>query len=112
MGDGDDGAPAHQAFELLLDRCLDFRIKRGSGFVEDQDRRILEDHAGERYALALAARQFDAALADMRVEAAPPVPVFQGLDEVERLRLRRGAPDFPLARLRPAIVDVFADRAV
>ena len=47
-------------------------IERRGRLVEDQDRRILEDHAGERDALALPARQLDAALADMRVEAARP----------------------------------------
>src|SRR5207245_1657796 len=62
--------------------------------------------------LTLAARQFDAALANMRVEAAPAIPVFEPLDEIEGMSLGGGAAHFPLARLRPAVADIVADRAV
>src|SRR5215472_9197778 len=77
MGNGDDGAPPHELVELFLDRRLDFGIERRGRFVQDQDRRVLEDDASERDALALAARELDAALADMRVEAAPPLPILE-----------------------------------
>ena len=62
--------PCHQLFEILLDRRLDFRVERRSRFVEHQDRRVLEQHPGNRDALALAAREFHTALADMGVVAA------------------------------------------
>ena len=101
--DRDDRAALHQPVELLLDRRLDLRIERRGGLVEHQDRRVLQDHPGERDALALAAREFDAALADMRVEAAPPVPVFEPLDKFEGMRLgaRRGVTSHSLACGRP-----------
>ena len=87
-------------------------IERRGRLVEHQDRRVLQDHPGERDALALAAGQFDAALADMRVEAGAAVPVLQPLDEFERVRAPRRVDDLRLARLGPAVADVVADRAV
>src|SRR5688500_18163363 len=62
MRDGDDGLAFHEVEELLLDGELDLAVERRGGLVENQDRRILEDHARERDALALAARELDAAL--------------------------------------------------
>ena len=82
--------PSISVVELLLDRRLDFRIERRGRLVEDQDRRVLQQHAGDRDALALAARELDAALADMRVEALAPVLVGQPGDELDAPR--RGAP--------------------
>ena len=88
--DGDHGLARHQRAERRLDRGLDFAVERGGRLVEHQDRRVFEDHARDGDALALAAGQFDAALADMGVVAAPAVPVFQIEDEFVRVReLRR-----------------------
>ena len=75
--DGDHGLAGHQRAETLLDRGLDLAVERRGRLVEHQDRRVLEDHAGDGDALALAAGQLDAALADMSVVAAPAAPVFQ-----------------------------------
>ena len=44
-------------------------VERRGGLVEDQDRRALEDGAGDGDALLLAARQLETALADRRVVA-------------------------------------------
>src|SRR5207302_2644332 len=75
VGDGYDGASAHQLAELFLDRRLDLGIECRGRLVEDQDRRILEDHPGDGDALALPAGELDATLADMRLEAPPPPPI-------------------------------------
>ncbi len=75
MGDGDHRLAGHQPVEALLDRRLDLRIERRGRLVEDQDRRVLEQHAGDGDALALAAGELDAALADMGVEAGAAVVV-------------------------------------
>ena len=48
-------------------RLLHLRIERARRLVEDQDRRVLQQHAGDGDALALAAGQLHAALADVRV---------------------------------------------
>ena len=62
--------PCISRVEALLDRRLDLGVERRGRLVEHQDRRVLEQHARDRDALALAAGQLDAALADMRVVAA------------------------------------------
>src|SRR5205085_8173448 len=58
------------------------------------------------------ARQLDAALADMRVERAAPVPVLEALDEFEGMRAPRRVDDRLLGGIRMAIPNVAADRAV
>ena len=112
MCDRDHRALFHQPGELLLDRRLDLGIERRGRLVEHQDRRVLQNHAGEGDALALAARQFDAALADMRVEPGPAVPILQPLDEFEGMRAPRRVDDRLLGGIRMAIPNVVADRAV
>ena len=67
VGDGDHRLALHQREQVFLDRRLDLRIERRGRLVQDQDRRVLEEDAGDRDALALAAGELDAALADMRV---------------------------------------------
>ena len=74
------------------------RVSSARGrLVEDQDRRVLEDRARDRDALALPARQPHAVLADRRVEA-----LRQRADEVERVRGRGGALDRRRAARRPS----------
>ena len=73
--DGDHRLARHQPVEALLDRRLDLRIERARRLVEDEDRRVLEEDAGDGDALALAAGELRAALADMGVEADPAVVV-------------------------------------
>ena len=85
VGDGDHRLAAHQQLQLALDRRLDLAVERRGRLVEHQDRRVLQQHAGDGDALALAARELDAALADMRVIAAPALRVGQPGDEVVRL---------------------------
>ena len=75
--DRDHGLACHQRVEARLDRGLDLAVERGGGLVEHQDRRVLQDHARDRDALALAAGQLHAALADVRVVAAPLLPVLE-----------------------------------
>ena len=62
-------APGRQAVDRLLDHRLVFGIDRGQRLVEDQDRRIAQQGAGDRQPLALTAGQHDAALADHRLVA-------------------------------------------
>ena len=66
MRDGDHRLVAHQILQALLDRRLHLRIERRRRLVEDEDRRILQDDAGDGDPLTLAAGKLDAALADMR----------------------------------------------
>src|SRR5436189_3311693 len=64
MCDDERRAAAHQVVERLLHEPLGLRVECGRRLVEDQDRRILEQRARDREALALAAGEQHAALAD------------------------------------------------
>ena len=69
MRDDDGGASLHEPLERLLHEQLRLRIERARGLIQQEDRRILEDRARQRDALALTARQPRAALAEERVVA-------------------------------------------
>src|SRR5690606_28341466 len=88
------------------------RIKRRCRLVEDQDRRILQHHTRDRDALALAARQLDAALADLRVVAAASPRIGDVDDEIMRGGAPGGVLDLGLAGASPAVADIVADRPV
>jgi hypothetical protein len=93
VGDDDGGAVAGDAVEGRLDRFLGPAVERAGRLVEDQDRRVLEQRAGDGDALLLAARQLEPALADHRFIALRQ----RGDEMVDRRALRR-ALDLGLAR--------------
>ena len=110
--DGDHGLAFHQFKEVFLDRGFDFGVKRGGRLVEDQDRRVLQEDARDGDALALAAGEFHAALADMRLEAAAALGVFKRFDEIAGGGLADRGADFVIGGAGAAIGDVLADGAV
>ena len=112
MRDGDHALALHERVERTLDRRLDLRIERARRLVQNEDRRVLEDHAGDGDALALAARQLHPALADLRVEARAPVRVAQVVDEAVRLGEADRTGDVLLARIGAAVEDVVAHGAM
>ena len=69
VGDDERRAPLAQFGDCLLDVALGFRIERRGRLVEQDDRRVLDQRAGDRDALALAAGKLQAVLADRRVVA-------------------------------------------
>jgi uncharacterized membrane protein YccC len=86
------GAAVHELPQSLLDEDLAFRVQRAGGLVEQQDRRVAQDGAGERDPLALAAGQLDPAFPDHGVE--PVEQDFSELGDVCRLcgAVNLGAP--------------------
>ncbi len=93
--------------EARLDLAFGLGVECRGGLVENQDLRRLEHDPGDRDALLLAARQFEAALADHGF-----VPVGQARDEIMDV----GAPcrglDFGAAGAGAAIGDVVVDGVV
>ena len=63
VGNGDDGLAARQLGDRLLDKVLILRVDAGGRLVEDDDGRVLQNGAGNGYALLLAAGELSAALA-------------------------------------------------
>ncbi len=81
-------------------------IKRRRRLVEDHDRWILEQGAGDGDALALAAGKRTAAFADHRRK-----PFRLARDEIHRLRRLDGRHHLGLARLRSSDPDILLDAA-
>ena len=86
---------------------LGVAVERRGRLVEQQDRRRLEDGAGDGDALLLAARELEAALAHLGVVALGREP-----DEIVDLREPRRLLDLGVARLPAAVADVVADGVV
>ncbi|MDQ0684004.1 hypothetical protein QFZ56_002967 [Streptomyces achromogenes] len=87
-----------------MDLVLDGRVHGGGGVVEDQQARVREDRAGERDALALAAGEGEAVLADLRVVAGRELG-----DEPVGLGGAGGLLDLLLGGVGAAVGDVGAD---
>ena len=92
--------------QAALDAPLGADVDRRGRFVEDEDPRIGEQRARERDELALAEREPEAALADLRV-----VPVRQLGDERVRADGRRRRLDLRTRGVGPSERDVVGDRA-
>lgn len=64
MGYDEAGAAGHEALESLLDETFGGGVHAGGGFVEDEDRTVAKESAGDADALFFADAEFDAAFAD------------------------------------------------
>lgn len=69
VGDSDSGAIVDENIQGVLDFFLGFDIDGGSGFVQDEDGRILEDGAGDGKSLFFAAGKLETAFADNSIIA-------------------------------------------
>ena len=107
VGDGDGGAAADQVFQGRLNFALGFGIDRGGGFVEDQDARVDQQRAGDRDALAFAAGEGLAALADEGI-----VAVGQLQDEFVGVGGAGGVDNLLPRGVGAAVGDVLGDGAV
>ncbi len=106
VGDDDDGAAAHGMIERLLYGGFRFRIERRGRLVEQEDRRLADQRAGDRQPLALAAGQRHAVFADRRV-----VALRLRANEVMRIGEPCRFLDLRVGRFRAAVADIVADRA-
>ena len=107
MGDDQRGAKRHQLAQRFLDLDFRLRVDRGRGFVQHQDRRVLQKHAGDGQPVSLAAGEFHPALPDQCF-----VSLGQLLDEL--VRMRRASRPFHLSAVgvQLAVQNVFLHRAV
>ena len=107
VGDGDDGTVFHQRVKRLLDKMFRSSIESGCRFVENENRWILEQCAGDGETLFLAAGKEGAAF------ACHAVVFFRfGQDEFIRVGLMRGFDNLFFRRVRRAVLDVFTDGVV
>ena len=106
MGDQDDRAAAGDRGEVLLDDRFALGVERAGRLVEDQHRRVVDEGARDRQALALATRQIGRAfLEDCRIALRKP------LDEFVRAGQLRDPDDVVQRSGRLGHRDVLANRA-
>ena len=105
MRDDDRGSSANHRVETLLDLCLGEWVDARGGFVQDEDRGILQEHARERDELSLAERDRRAALADIGREAVRKV-----VQPVPRADVRGGPPYPFVGSVAQPVADVLLDR--
>src|SRR5947207_13465052 len=104
--DDERRAAVQKAAQGVLDLALGADVDRARRLVEDQDPRVGEQRTRERDELALAEREAEAALAELRVVALlEPGDELVGADRASR----RG--DLLVRRLGAAEGDVLRDRA-
>ena len=104
VGDDEGGAALLQLLQRLLDEVLALAVERRGGLVEDEDAGVAEDGAGDRDALALAAAELDAALADDGV-----VGVGEFADKPVGVGGPGGGLDLGVAGVGAAVADVVGD---
>ena len=102
-----DGAADHQTVEGTLDDRLVFRVDRRQRLIQDQDRRVSQQRAGDGHPLALPARQFNPLFTDDGL-----VTGRQTGDEVMDIGRPRGGDQLFLAGLGRAHAQVFLNRAM
>ena len=105
--DDQRGAAGGDALERFLERLLGAAVQGRSGLVEDEDRRVLQEHAGDGDALLLAAGELEAALADRG-----GVALGQAGDEVVDLGGPGRGLDLGLGGTGAAVGDVLGDGVV
>src|SRR6516164_5746567 len=93
MRDHDRRSSLAQVLDRALNLPLGFRIERSRRLVEQDNRRVLEQGACDGDALALAAGDLQAVLADLGV-----VPAGKCRDEIVRISRFGGGDDLSLAR--------------
>src|SRR5207237_1274910 len=106
VGDGDHGAPLHDALERLDDDRLRLGVERRSRLVEDEDGRVANDCAGDSDALPLSAGQGQASFAHLGV-----VAVGHPRDELVRVGEPRRIDDLLFGSVGPPVCDVLPYRA-
>ncbi len=69
VGDHQRRAAFREFEQRLLDVPLGFGVERRGRFVQNQNRRVLEEHSGDRQTLLLSTGEFDSPLADHRFDS-------------------------------------------
>lgn len=90
MRDCDGGAVLGYSVERLLNNSLSADINRAGRLVEDQNRGLRDNAAGDGKSLALASTQLDSILADNRIVALPANMSAHRIQTKPNQTLRRG----------------------
>lgn len=107
MCDRNNRSIAHQSRKPALNLHLGFSVERRSGFVENDDRRVLEEGPSNADALSLASGQLHPTLTHNCI-----IALGQRLDEAIAVGGLGGCKDFFVRRIRPPEPDVVHHGAV
>ena len=106
VGDDDHGPAACNSVQVGVHQRLAFRIERAGGLIQDQDARILDQRAGNRQALLLAAGEVGRAFLDIGL-----IAIRHPLDEFLGTGQSRGAHHILDRQAGTTGDDIVADRA-
>src|SRR5215468_8124270 len=107
MSDRDHSASRSKFRQSLLNLLFRFRIERRRGFVEQKNRRVLQNSACDSEPLLLAAGKKAAFVPNHRV-----VTLWLSHDELVRVSCLGGFVNLFLCRVQPSELDVVKDRVV
>src|SRR5208282_1192325 len=102
MRDYDRGALRQQLVQRQLDQAFGLAVHARGRFIHHQDSRVVRQRARERQQLALTRRQVRAAFANLLAQ-----PLWQSLDESERLRAPQRIAHLGFAQVGSREPDVF-----
>jgi hypothetical protein len=105
VSNDDRRAALHDLFQRVLHQLFGIVVERRSRLVEQQDRRVAHDGAGDRQALTLAAGKRNTVFADRRV-----VTLRLGEDEILGIGEAGGFLDLGIGGIGTSVADVVADR--
>src|SRR5690349_17125771 len=105
MGNDQSGPAGEQSLERLLNEPFALRVERARGFIEHENRRIAQEGAGDRHALALSAAKLYPTLADPRL-----VSLWEPGDELFAVCLARRLLHLLVGSSRATVGDVLANR--
>ena len=105
--DGDDGFAGGEFFQGGLDHAFAFGVQRGGGFVQEEDRSVLQQGSGDGEALLLAAGELTPFVADDGF-----IALRLGKDEIVGESLAGGFFDLLLRGIRTPEEDVVVDGVV
>ena len=100
-------APGHKPFQGLLDQLLRRRVHRGGGFIQDEQRRVLEQRPRDADALLFPDAQLHAAFTDPGI-----IAVGKFLDEVMAVGRLGCGDEFVFRRVEATVENVLPQRAV
>ena len=104
MGDHHDGSALSPRGQILEDLHFGFRVQRGGGLIQDENRGVLDHRASDRQPLSLARGELAAALAKLAMVSALLL-----LNELVRARHLGRRLDCFIAGVRDRVADVLGD---
>jgi len=106
VGNHEDRARTHQVLQSCLDFLLGNGVHAGGGFVENHERRVLQEHPGDGQTLFLPLRQTNAFFANIGLES-----FWEALNKFPRAGALQRRNDLGFLRIGPSEQEVVAHGA-